>query len=215
MIVYGPSLSPFVRKVLAYAAEKGIAVDNRPSFGASPDPDFLAISPFRKIPAFRDGDFAISDSSAIIAYLEKVQPQPGLIPSEAKSHARTIWFEEFADTILAPAVIAIFFNRVLARRFGREPDLAAADKAEREQLPQAFAYLEQAIPASGFLVDDRLTLADIAVASFFVNLRYVDIAPDTAAYPKTAAYVAALLERPSFAGLIEADKALLAPPAAA
>src|SRR5215469_811854 len=158
MIVYGSPISPFVRKVLAYAAEKGIALQNGPGGGPSPDPDFLAASPFRKIPAFKDGDFLISDSSAIVTYLEKLHPAPAMVPTEPKSCARAVWFEEFADTILAPATIAIFFNRILAKRFGREPDLAAADKAERDQLPPAFDYLEGVIPASGFLVDDRLTL---------------------------------------------------------
>ena len=63
MIVYGASLSPFVRKVLAFAAEKGIEVEHKPLGLGSDDPDFLEASPFRKIPGFRDGDFAISDSS--------------------------------------------------------------------------------------------------------------------------------------------------------
>lgn len=215
MIVYGPPVSPFVRKVLVFAAEKGLEVQNPMGVGPSPEPDFLAASPFRKIPAFRDGDFAVSDSSAIVAYLDKVRPEPGLIPGEAQAHARTVWFDEFADTILGAAALSIFFNRILATRLGREPDLAAADRAEREQLPPALAYLESVIPASGFLVEDRLTLADIAVASFFVNLRHAGIAPETAAHPKTAAYVAAMFERPSFARLIEADEAFLAPSASA
>lgn len=215
MIVYGSSVSPFVRKVLAFADEKGIEVENGPGGGPSPDPDFLAASPFRKIPAFKDGDFLISDSSAIIAYLDKLHPEPSLIPSAARPHARMVWFEEFADTILAPTAIAIFFNRVLAKRFGREPDYAAADKAEHEQLPRALDYLESAIPASGFLVDDRFTLADIAVASFFVNLGYAGIRPDAASHPKLCGYLGGILGRPSFVKLLKADEAFLAPAAAA
>jgi glutathione S-transferase len=58
MIVSGSSMSPYVRKVLAFAAEKGIEVESRPLGLGSEDPDFRAASPFRKIPAFRDGDFA-------------------------------------------------------------------------------------------------------------------------------------------------------------
>jgi glutathione S-transferase len=213
MIVYGPSLSPFVRKVLVFAAEKGIEVQNPLGVRPGPDPDFLACSPFRKIPALRDGDFTLSDSSAIVAYMDKVRPDPSLIPAEPKAHARAIWFDEFADTILGAATLSIFFNRILARHFGREPDLAAADRAEQDQLPPALAYLESVIPASGFLVQDRLTLADISIASFFVNLGYAGIRPDKAAHPKTAAYVSALLERPSFAGVTAGDAAHLPPKA--
>ena len=66
------------------------------------------------------------------------------------------------------------------------------------------------IPASGFLVEDRLTLADIAVASPFVNLSHVSIAIDPERYPKTKAYVEAILARPSFAGWVAQEKAMFA-----
>ena len=57
-----------MRKVLAFAAEKGIEVELKPTGLGNKDPEFLEASPFGKIPGFRDGDFAISDSSAIIPY---------------------------------------------------------------------------------------------------------------------------------------------------
>jgi len=209
MIVFGPQMSPFVRKVLAFASEKGLSVERRPGMGPTPDPDFLAASPFGKIPALMDGDFTVSDSSAIVAYMDKVGPAPLLIPVEAAAHAKTIWFDEFADTVLGPPVNSMYFNRLLAKRFGREPDLAAADKAEAE-LPRIFAYVEGVIPASGFLVEDRLTLADVAVASFFANLGHLQVPIDAKAYPKTGAYVSKILARPSFAPLLEQDRAYLA-----
>ena len=209
MIVYGPSLSPFVRKVLVFAAEKGVAVDSAPGMGPDPDPDFLAASPFRKIPALKDGDFLLSDSSAIVAYMEKIKPEPNLIPDDPRSHARTVWFEEFADTIFCAAGVPIFFQRILARRFGREPDHAAADKAEREALPPALNYIETVIPDSGFLVEDRLTLADIALASPFVNLLHLGIRPDPKTYPRTARFLESMFARPSFAPLIEGETAFL------
>ena len=209
MIVFGPSASPFVRKVLVFAAEKGIEVESRAGGpGSPPDPAFLAASPFGKIPAFQDGDFAISDSSAIVAYLEKTKADPELIPTERCANARTIWFDEFADTILAAPVTTMFFNRVVARLMGREGSLEAADKAEAEALPKALAYLEGVIPASGFLVEDRLTLADIAVAAPFANLGHMGCDAAAKGYPKTAAWAAAILARPSFAKLIAAEKAM-------
>ena len=211
MILYGSSLSPFVRKTMAYAAEKGIELDVKPIGLGSPEPDFAVCSPFRKMPAFRDGDFTISDSTAIITYLEAKFPNPPLLPAEAKSRARTIWYEEFADTILIACMGKMFFNRIVAPRFlGREGDLVAADKAEKEELPPLIDYIEGIIPQSGFLVDDRLTLADLAVASPFVNLDHVGITPKAATHPKTTKYVAAILARPSFAQVVAKEKAFLA-----
>jgi glutathione S-transferase len=210
MIVYGSSLSPFVRKVLAFAAEKGIEVESKALPLGSDDPDFLEASPFRKIPGFRDGDFAISDSTAIITYLDAIKPEPNLIPIEPKARARTIWYEEFGDTILASCGAKMFFNRVVAPRFlKREGDLAAADKAQCEELPPLLAYLERVIPCSGWLVEDRLTLADLAVASPFANLRHLSVAIDPHLYPTLTVYVERILARPSFGNWLAREAAFL------
>lgn len=210
MIVYGASLSPFVRKVLAYGAEKGIELAHKPLGLGSDDPDFLAASPFRKIPAFRDGDFAISDSSAIIHYLEAKFPEPPLIPAEPEARARVIWFDEFADTILCTCGAKMFFNRIVAPRFlGREGDLATADKAEKEELPPILDYLERTIPETGWLVGDSITLADIAVATAFANFRHLGMPVDADRYPRLAEFAGRMLARPSFAGWVERETAFL------
>jgi glutathione S-transferase len=210
MIVYGASLSPFVRKVLAYGAEKGLQLDHKPLGLGSDDPDFLAASPFRKIPGFSDGDFAISDSSAIIHYLEAKYPEPALIPAEPRARARIIWFDEFADTILCACGAKMFFNRIVAPRFlGREGDLETADKAEKEELPPILDYLERTIPDSGWLVGEGISLADIAVATAFANFRHLGMTIDDSRYPKVAAFADRMLARPSFAGWVERETAFL------
>ena len=210
MIVYGSPLSPFVRKTLAYCTEKGLTVQSDPIGFGSQDPDFLAASPFRKIPGFKDGDFSISDSTAIIAYLEAKHPSPALLPSGPASRARVIWFEEFADTILSAVVGKIFFNRIVAPKFlGREGDMAVADQGETVDLPPLLDYLEGQIPASGFLVDDQLTLADVAVASPFVNFEHAGFKPNPTTHSKLVAYLAAILSRPSFAAVVAKEKQIL------
>lgn len=211
MILYGSPLSPFVRKTLAYAAEKGIALDLQAAGMGGGPPEFKLASPFGKMPGFKDGDFLISDSTAIITYLEALRPEPNLIPLDPRARARTIWFEEFGDTIMMSAAGPIFFNRYVAPRFlGQPGDEAAAANAEARLLPPVVDYLESVIPASGFLVEDRLTLADITVASPFVNLMHVGWTVDATSHPKTAAYVAAMLSRPSFAAWVEREKAMVA-----
>ena len=210
MIVYGSSLSPFVRKVLAYAAEKGIELEVRPIGIGNADPEFREASPFGKMPGFRDGDFAISDSTAIIFYLEAIRPEPNLIPTEPKARARTVWYDEFGDTLLAACGGKMFFNRIVSPRFlGAPGDEAVAAKAECEELPPLLDYLERVVPDSGFLVEDRLTLADLAVASPFANLQHLDVAIDADRYPKLTHYVNAILARPSFRPLIEKEATFL------
>lgn len=212
MIVYGSSLSPYVRKVLAFGAEKGLELENKPVGLGDQDPEFRAASPFGKIPGFRDGDFAISDSTAIIMYLDAIAPEPNLIPTEPKARARTFWWDEFADTILMDCGRKMFFNRVVAPLFLNQPgDMAAADKAEREELPRLLDYLEPNIPDSGYLVEDRITLADLAVASPFANVtRHLGIAIDPDKYPRAIRYLEAILDRPSFKPVVEKEVQFLA-----
>jgi glutathione S-transferase len=216
MILYGSSLSPFVRKVLAFAAEKGIDLDVQPVGPGDTNPDFRAASPFGKMPALADGDYRLADSSAIIHYLEAKHPEPALIPADPELRGRTIWFDEFADTVLAGCGAKMFFNRVVAPRFLNRPgDLAAADCAERDELPPILDYLETMVPgADGYLVGDGLTLADIAVASPFANLAHLGCELDRSRHARTCAYVERILARPSFAHWIERETAFLARTAA-
>lgn len=215
MIIYGSTMSPFVRKVAAYAAEKGLELDLQPTGFPNYSAEFCEASPLKKMPAFRDEDYVLSDSSAIIHYLEAKHPAPELIPAEPRARGRVIWFEEFADTSLCGCGSKIFFNRIVAPRFlGREGDDAAADAAEREELPPLLEYLEKEIPDSGFLVDDRLTLADIAVAGPFANFAHCGVEIDRQRFPRITSYIASILARPSFSTLIEQEKAFLSRDAA-
>jgi glutathione S-transferase len=218
MILYGSSLSPFVRKTLAFAAEKGIELELRPTGSApgQPSDEFLEASPLHKMPALRDGDYTLADSSAIIQFLEAEVPDPALIPAEPRLRGKTIWFEEFADTVACAAVGKIFFNRIVLPRFlGREGDLEVAAACERDDLPPMLDYLEKAVPGDeGFLVGDKLTLADIAVASPFANFQHCGVKVDPDRYPRTVAYVQRILARPSFSQWVERERAFLTKEAA-
>ncbi|WP_239511056.1 glutathione S-transferase family protein, partial [Enterobacter cloacae] len=68
MIVFGSTLSPYVRKVMVFGAEKGLDLELEAAGMGRGGPEFMAASPFGKMPGFKDGDFLISDSSAIVAY---------------------------------------------------------------------------------------------------------------------------------------------------
>ena len=216
MILYGSSLSPFVRKVLAYAAEKGIDLDVQRVGPGDPNPDFRAASPFGKMPALRDGGYRLADSSAIVHYLEGKYPEPALIPADAELRGKTIWFEEFADTILTSCGAKMFFNRIVAPRFmGKPCDEEAVQAAERDELPPVLDYLEKVVPADGgYMVGDALTIADIAVASPFANFRHTNTHIDRERYPRTVAYVERIMGRPSIAQWVERETAMLSAQAA-
>lgn len=211
MILYGSSMSPYVRKVIAYAGEKGIDLDVQPVGIGDANPDFRKASPFGKMPGFTDGDYCLADSSAIIHYLEAKHPEPEMIPTDPRLRGRCIWFEEFADTILSGCGAKMFFNRIVAPVFLKSPgDLAAADAAERDELPKVLDYIESIAPQDGgYLVGDSLTLADVAVAGPFANLQHLNVELDGERYPKTVAFTRRILSRPSFAPWIAREAAFL------
>lgn len=211
MKIYGSSLSPFVRKVLVALAELGLPHENVPTPPMSQDQEFRDTSPFGKIPGMRDGDFLLSDSSAILAYVDARKPEAGLYPTEPRARGRAVWFDEFGDTILFGCGQKLFFNRIVGPKFQNIPGNAElADKAEREELPPILDYLEGVIPPSGFLVEDRLTIADVAVASPMVNLLHLGIAIDPARHPNIVRFTDHMFARQSFATLIEKEAAFLA-----
>lgn len=212
MILYGSTLSPFVRKVMAFAAEKGVELELQSTGFPDPSPDFCAASPFRKMPALQDDDFCLADSSAIVHYLEAKFPDPVMIPADPRSRGQAIWFDEFADTILFGCGQRVFFNRVVAPVFLKRPgDEAAAAAALRDEWPPILGYLEGVVPGEGgYLIGDALTLADIAVAGPFANFRHLQIEVDSSRYPRTRAFVDRILARPSFSQWIERESALLA-----
>jgi glutathione S-transferase len=211
MILFGSTLSPFVRKVVAFATEKGVDFELKPRGIGDTDPDFCKASPFRKMPALQDGDYCLADSSAICHYIEAKHPDPALIPSEAKARGTVIWFDEFADTILFGCGQKVFFNRVVAPRFLNRPgDESVAEAALRDELPPILDYLETLVPADGgFLVGDRISLADISVASPFANFRHLGVELDAGKYPRTRRYVEAILDRPSFKPFVAKEAAFL------
>jgi glutathione S-transferase len=207
--VYGVSASPFVRKVRVALAEKKVEYTLEPVFpGPQAPPEFRKISPLGKVPAFRDGERTLADSSVICAYLERVAPEPRLYPSDAYDYARALWFEEFADGGLVPVFGAkIFFQRIVGPRFmGQTTDESVVKNAIDNEVPPLNDYLEGELNGD-FLVGNALSIGDVAVASIFVNLGYAGVSPDATRWPKLARFVARMHERPSFAALIAEEKA--------
>ncbi len=206
--IHGFPLSPFVRKVHLAAAEKGVEVEMVLGTPGQPSPEFIAASPFGKIPALEDGDFKLADSTAIVTYLDALHPEPSLYPYEARARATAVWFEEFADTILVAAGGKIVFNRFVGPKLmGVAGDEAAAKLGEAE-IAKPLAYLESVAPADGWLAGVGFSAGDIAVASVLRTLGYVGMEPDAAKHPRTAAWYARVCARPAWKQVAATEAAL-------
>jgi glutathione S-transferase len=197
MKVHGFPLSPFVRKVHIVAAEKGIAIEMALGRPGEPNPEFIAASPFRKIPALTDGDFRLADSTAIATYFDALKPDPPIAPGTAQQRAKAIWWEEFADTILVSAGGKVLFNTFVGPKLLGIPGNEAVAEEGREELVPICDYLEGEV-GDGWLAGDEFSIGDIAVACAFRSLGYVGLEPDPARYPRTAAWYERVKARPSW-----------------
>jgi glutathione S-transferase len=212
--IVGSYVSPYVRKVLACLWLKGLAGDYEidpitPFFG---NEEFERLSPLRRIPVLIDADTALCDSSVICAYLDEAWPEPSLLPASARDRARARWLEEYADTRLGDVFIWGLFYQKFVRPavFGEKGDEARVAAILAEDLPREMEYLEGQLPAEGFLFGDGIGLADVSIATFFRNGRYVGFAPDAERWPRTAAFVARALAHPCFAFTFPFEQAQIA-----
>jgi glutathione S-transferase len=211
LMIYGSTISPFVRKVRVVLAEKGLEYGIDPVNPFAPPPEFLAISPLKRIPAFRDTDLPepnhLSDSSVICDYLEHKFPTPALYPSDPYQRARALWYEEYADSILAQNVGGgLFFERVVKRIMKSQPDESVCQATLTQKLPPLFDYLEKEIGDKQFFAGGAFSIADIAVATMIVNFEHAGEAIDAARWPKLAAFVKRVHERPSFKTCIDEER---------
>ena len=55
--------------------------------GAQQAPDYLALNPQGLVPVLRDGDEVLSQSLAILEYLEEIQPEPAFLPAAPLARA--------------------------------------------------------------------------------------------------------------------------------
>ena len=208
--IIGAAASPFVRKTRVFFAEKGLPYDLEPLIPFNVSAEYKKKSPLGKIPCLEHDGRALPDSSVICAYVEKLQPQPALYPSDPWDYGQALWLEEWADgAFVANAMGPIFQERVIKRMFKQPADEARFAKAHDEVLPGYLDYLEERIGDQEYLVGGRFTIADIAVASPFVNLQHAGVTVDAKRWPKTAAYLERILARPSFKPLIEEERATL------
>ena len=207
-VIHGVSPSPYVRKVRVVMAEKGLPYELEPVMPGNVPPAFRKISPLAKIPVYQDGDFALPDSSAISAYLERAHPEPPLYPKDAREYGRALWLEEYADTKMIEVITPIFGQRFVQRVLFKQPsDEAIVERQMTQLVPPVFDYLEEQAPAAGWIVGGRFGIADIALGTAFVHLRHGGESIDAQRWPRLAAYAGRVLARDSFATIIAEEEA--------
>jgi glutathione S-transferase len=209
MSIYGVPLSVHTRKVIAATRLKAIPFNLQvviPVVPGNPPANWRDISPTGLIPAIDDNGLRLSDSTAIICYLEREHPSPALLPTESREFATAFSLDAWAGSELFRKVVhPIFHNQVVNPNIRKLPaDQAAINVAINESAPEAFDYLESLSPAK-FLVGGKLTIADLAVVSNLINFHYLGrrIEPRL---PKMNAYFQHHIESQALSAMLAEEK---------
>lgn len=190
-ILYGSVVSPLVRKVWLVLRLKNLVFEMKEMIPFLDDHKeaLLKMSPLGKVPVYRENDLILADSSVICAYLEKKYPSKAVYPSKPQDYAQCLWYEEYADTVLIPTIITIFFNKLLAVKFKQTPDEEAVHNALEVKLPEIFNYLEQQVNDKRYLVGNAFSLADISITAPFLNLELAGYSIDHTRWIALKSYI--------------------------
>ncbi|MBD7940039.1 maleylacetoacetate isomerase [Brevundimonas guildfordensis] len=157
-------------------------------------PDYLALNPQGLLPAFVTDDGAVlTQSLAIIEYLDEVAPQPSLLPADAVLKAKVRAVAQVVACDIHPVQNLKVLQRLRDLGLAEEQVQAWAATTIEEGLDAVDKLL--ADQPGPFAFGDAPTLADICIVPQLGNARRfgVDIR-----WPRLAALEAACLELPAF-----------------
>lgn len=210
--VYGVPLSPFVRKLRLYLAEKALDYKLEIVMPFNQPEWFLEMNPLGRIPVLKDGETVISDSSVICHYLDEKYPESmSLLGQDIEQKAQIRWLEKYADYELAVlTTFTVFRNRVLNPGMGKVCDEDAIKSALEEKLPKHFDYLECTLGDNDYFVGNTLSLADLAFAAQLASMEHGGEVVDAKRWPNLAALYSRVKSRPIMEEMFAAEKKLLA-----
>jgi glutathione S-transferase len=190
--IYGTSRSR-ANRVIWMAEELGIPYETiSVDLSAPRDPAFLKVNPNGRLPAIDDDGFYLFESMAINLYLAKKHGGP-LTPRDLGEDAKMIQWSFWAVSELEKPGLDYLMHTMFLPPEKR--DASIPGKA-LETLKRPIAVLDEALEASGYLVGDRFTAADLNVGNF---VAYLAAAREfLGQYPHVADFVAGVVARPAF-----------------
>jgi glutathione S-transferase len=208
MEIYWASGSPYAWRVLLTLEWKGIAYESRLlSFqkGDHKTDAYRAISPRAKIPGLRDGAFTLSESLAMMVYLERKYPERplfGRTPEEAGLIQRAISdYESWVDRACEGFILPLYF--------GGAEEKAEEVRAHGATLRTELAGLDALLGAQPFLVGSQPSAADFV---WFPHVKSIERAagkdaakpfelallPYASTYPALAAWIGRIEALPGY-----------------
>lgn len=201
IIFYYGSGSPYAWRVWLALEHKKLSYEFRLlsfSDGDLKKPEFLRLNPRGRIPVVVDGDFALSESNAIVEYLEEQYPAtPQLFPGATRERAQVRrWIADIDDSVDGA------MGHMGEAVFGKGADAEALSKARA-------GLLKELEFVAGRMEGDYLTGAQLTAADFALyptvamlaryDLRKPELGMAAACPPALAAWAKRIEALPYFA----------------
>ncbi len=168
MKLYISLTSPFSRKVRIAMREKDLDAEEIVVNPWESSAELLAVNPLSQVPVLMTANGPIFDSCAIIEYLEDFDGEINLVPLCGSRWPVLRWMR-LADGITEACLNCFLENK-------RPPDQRNMEIKQRQmaKIERALQWTEERMPDAEFLLNERLTIADISLgcALSYLDLRY-------------------------------------------
>lgn len=198
--LYGHPFAAFAWKPLIALYERNVSFLFRMVDPGHPENQALMaeLSPTGQFPALVDGEVRVTQSNAVIEYLDLFHGEAlPMVPADPREALEARMMADIFDDYVADPMQQIVGD-ALRDKSQADPHGVAAAHA---RLERAYAWLDTRLRDRQWAACGRFTIADCAAAP---ALFYADwVHPITEAYPALSAYRARLLARPSVARVVD------------
>lgn len=194
--IWGRRNSINVQKVMWVVQELGLAherIDAGMQYGLVDEPWFRAMNPNGRVPTIDDEGFVLWESNAIVRYLVRRHGKGRLTPPTEQGWAVADSWMDWATTVMAPPVTALFWGHIRTPAAQRD---AAALETQRLQMEKVAAVLDAHLARRAFVAGDALSLGDVPVGCFVHRWQALPI--ERGRRPHVEAWYARLCECPAY-----------------
>ena len=162
--------------------------------GQQRKPEFVAINPQKRVPALElPGGEVLTQSLAIIEYLDDIHPEPPLLPADALDRAKVRAVAQMVACDIHPLnnlIVLQYLKRTLKHE---QPDI---DTWYHHWVIDGFTAIKSMLAPGPYTCGAHVTLADICLVPQVANARRFRVPLDK--FPKIVAADAACLKLPAF-----------------